>query len=50
MQRTCSAALLAIDGSQSGVGCCVGIGEGFKSPILHSKPLREIADGLFYWS
>lgn len=40
MQRPCSAALLVIDGSRSGIPLCVEISEGFKSPILHSPKAR----------
>jgi hypothetical protein len=39
MQRPCSGTHLVIDGSRNSVGRCVGIGGGFKSPILHLKPL-----------
>jgi hypothetical protein len=41
MQRPCSTAILAEAASRSKISTCVEIRQGFKSPILHLKPLAR---------
>jgi hypothetical protein len=41
MRRPCSAALLASAGSRNAIRDCVEFRQGFKSPILHSKPFAR---------
>ena len=47
MQRQCSAALLAIGRSRNAIRACVEFLQGFKSPILHSKPFASDRKWLF---